>query len=152
MTTFKITATAPTSYQLNSLTRFRLSEGGKSGGAFYGWQYFTTEEEAKDYLTNIAENHYENENELKEALADIDNGVLTIDAVTAYIEEEEYFVIGIFAGRSEEYWVGQCGRLCDREYEAQKFDSIEDANETLEEIVKPLAVAEGWDNCDFKII
>ena len=57
-------------------------------------RYFNTEQEAKDYLTKRAEMYFENENDLQEAINDINlYGSLSMDAVTGGIyeidEEEE---------------------------------------------------------------
>jgi hypothetical protein len=88
---YQITAIAPTVYQLNSLGRFHLSNRGKSiGGQYYGWTEFYTLEEAKMYLISIAENYFDDSLELQEEINCInDYGNLTIDGVTAIIEEIE---------------------------------------------------------------
>lgn len=89
-TTFKIKAIAPTSYQLRSLLAFGMQYKALGNGSYVAIsEIFDTEEEAKAYLEKRADMYYENENELNEALSDIECGVLTLDAVTARIEEIE---------------------------------------------------------------
>lgn len=90
-TQFKITATAPTSYQYNSLNRFGMSIKKNCNGSFSCEQVFDTEEEAKAYLVTRAERYYnEFEGQVDDHLQDIEKyGMLTIDAVTARIDDVE---------------------------------------------------------------
>ncbi len=87
----KITATAPTVYQKRSLSFFNLNEVNNGNGSFTGTMNFASEEDAKDYLISRAEMYYdEYEGQVEEHIQDIEKyGVLTIDAVTARIEEIE---------------------------------------------------------------
>lgn len=89
--THKITATAPTVYQKRSLSFFNLNEKANGNGSFTGTMDFNSEEAAKDYLISRAEMYYdEYEGQVDEHIEDIKKyGVLTIDAVTARIEEIE---------------------------------------------------------------
>jgi hypothetical protein len=90
MKNFKITATAPTTYQLQSLRLFGLNVKSYANGSHVGEEVFTTEQEAKDFLIKRAEMYFESENELNEAISDIENyGSLRMDAVCASIEEVE---------------------------------------------------------------
>jgi len=89
-TKFRITATAPTSYQYQSLANFGKPE--KLGnGSFRFQQDFETEEEAKKYLIERAEGYYDdNMTAFEQAEKEInDFGQVTLDAVTGYIEEIE---------------------------------------------------------------
>ena len=95
-TQFKITATAPTIYQLSSLRRFGMTVKEVGNGSFHSEEIFETEEEAKAYLVNRAEMYYDEfEGQVDEHLATIENnGYLEIDAVTAsidHVEEEEAY-------------------------------------------------------------
>lgn len=89
-----IKATAPTSYQLNSLTAFGMGYKKNMCGSFSASMQFDSEEEAKQYLRNRAEK-YNNEDpcgteeRLNNMYSDIEHGALTLDAVTAYVEEGE---------------------------------------------------------------
>jgi hypothetical protein len=90
MTNFKITATAPTTYQLQSLRLFGLNVKSYANGSHFGEEFFNTEEEAKAFLIKRAEMYFESENELNEAISDIENyGSLRLDAVCGNIEEVE---------------------------------------------------------------
>jgi len=88
---FKVTATAPTSYQYSSLTKFNLDKKEKENGngSITGMRMFDTLLEAKQYLIDRAKNYYdEYEGQVDEHVEDIENyDCLTIDAVTARIEE-----------------------------------------------------------------
>ena len=90
-TKFKISATAPTAYQYNSLSRFGMKIKKNGNGSFSSEQLFDSEEEAKDYLVERAERYYgEYEGQVDEHLQEIKKyGMLTIDAVTARIDEVE---------------------------------------------------------------
>jgi hypothetical protein len=86
---YTITAIAPTSYQFSSMLSFGMPYI-NSYGRFIASMEFDTEEEAKQYLRKRAEMYYEDEQELNDALYDINNyGHLTLDAVTASIEINE---------------------------------------------------------------
>lgn len=83
-----ITATAPTSYQLNSLRAFNLNGTGMTRTMEFG-----SEEEAKDYLKTRADKYNDedpcgSEERLEEMYSDIESGSLRLDAVSAYIEEQ----------------------------------------------------------------
>jgi hypothetical protein len=93
-TKIRITATAPTAYQLQSLRHFGM-EVTKNGNGSTAHQDFDTEEEAKKYLLTRAEMYFDgnsdnDEQDLIEAFDSIEkHGVLTLDAATAGIEEIE---------------------------------------------------------------
>lgn len=89
-----ITATAPTSYQLNSLSAFGMGFKANRNGSYSASKEFDSEEQAKKYLTKRAEKYNDedpegSEDRLNDMLADIQHGVLTLDAVTAYVEALE---------------------------------------------------------------
>jgi hypothetical protein len=89
-----IKATAPTSYQLNSLSSFGMGYKKNMGGSFSASMEFDSEEEAKQYLRNRAEKYNDEnpcgtEERLNNMYSDIEHGALTLDAVTAYVEEVE---------------------------------------------------------------
>lgn len=94
--TYKITATAPTSYQYNSLSQFGMIIKKNCNGSFSSEQVFNSEEEAKEYLTKRADKYNDedpcgSQERLADMYADIEHGSLTLDAVTAHFEEiEEY--------------------------------------------------------------
>lgn len=84
-----ITATAPTGYQLNSLAAFNLD-----GKGLTRTMEFDSQEEAATYLRNRARQYNDadpcgNDQRLEDMYADIEHGCLTLDAVTARIEEVE---------------------------------------------------------------
>ena len=90
-----IKATAPTSYQYNSLTFFNMGANKTGNGSYWAEKEFDTKEQAQDYLMNCAE-LYNNEDPdgTDERLADMrecikNSNCLRLDAVTAYIEEIE---------------------------------------------------------------
>ena len=91
MTQFKVVATAPTSYQTQSLRAFGMDVKKNGNGSFTSEQVFDSEEEAKEYLSDRAKSYYDEfEGQATEHLEEIQNiGYLTIDAVTARIEEVE---------------------------------------------------------------
>lgn len=82
----RIKATAPTVYQLGSLRAFNLDNQKSAGGAYIGWSDFATKKEARAYLRDRAVLYYEHGSKLREALRDVNRGILTLDAVTAYCE------------------------------------------------------------------
>ena len=88
---YKVIATAPTTYQLNSVRQFGSPITSHRDGSHVFSQSFETEGEAKEYLKERAHLYYnDTEEELNEAIDDIEMyGCLSIDAVTASIEEEE---------------------------------------------------------------
>jgi hypothetical protein len=89
---YKITAIAPTTYQLNSLRAFGIPYKALGNGAYRAVEEFDSEKQAKEYLEGRArqynDEHNESEEQLNEMLSDIELGALTLDAVTAHIEEE----------------------------------------------------------------
>ena len=91
--TFKITATAPTTFQLQSLRAFGIGADKNGNGSFSGEKEFETVDEAKEFLKNRASMYNDGDPEgTEEHLADmcdsIDRyGSLTLDAVSAHIEE-----------------------------------------------------------------
>lgn len=91
MTQFKVSATAPTVYQIQSLRHFGMDVKKHGNGSFSSEQVFDTEEEAKAYLVERAEKYYDEfEGQVDEHLEGIEKyGMLTIDAVTARIDEVE---------------------------------------------------------------
>lgn len=86
-----ITAKAATGYQLNSLGFLNMDGKQYPDGSYRAWKEFKTRREAGDYLRTRAKIYNDKtgqgEKELREMLADIRKGYLTMDAVTAYIEE-----------------------------------------------------------------
>ena len=79
-----IKVVAPTVYQLKSLNEFRLSNTKKLGnGRTIAWQDFDTNEEAKNYLKNIAEEYYWDEPAQLERNCESDFSIVTLDACTA---------------------------------------------------------------------
>jgi hypothetical protein len=133
---FKITATAPTSYQYSSLTKFNLDKKENANGSITGQRIFDTKEEAKQYLIDRAKRYYdEYEGQVDEHLEDIENyDCLTIDAVTARIEEELIpsgkFALAFDAGHKGTRYIDQfdekhgTGDVCN----AMEFDSEEEAH------------------------
>lgn len=89
---FKIIATAPTHYQLNSLKQFGLPLDVNGIGRYTCTKLFDTEQEAKDYLIERANLYYdEYEGQVDSHIDNINQyGILEIDAVTAYIHEMDY--------------------------------------------------------------
>ena len=92
MKPYIINATAPTVYQLNSLIAFGMGWKKHLDGSFSASKEFQNENEAKNYLRNRADQYNgedPNGNEIR--LADmyycIEKGHLTLDAVTAHIED-----------------------------------------------------------------
>lgn len=85
---FRISATAPTGYQLNSLAAFGMPYKKHGNGSFTASQDFNSEDEAKAYLIHRAEMYHEDEAELQKAIQQIENyGSLQLDAVSASIDE-----------------------------------------------------------------
>lgn len=87
----RITATAPTVYQLKSLSAFGIKTKNHLDGSFSIEQEFESEEAAKNFLkerANIwAQSHSTTEDELEEMIDLINTyGSLTLDAVTASVE------------------------------------------------------------------
>ena len=91
----RITATAPTAYQLQSLRHFGMEIKKHPHGSYFSTQDFDTEKEAKEYLKTRAEMYFDGNSDndevnLIEALDSIEkHGVLTLDAVTSGMEEVE---------------------------------------------------------------
>ena len=94
-TKIRISATAPTTYQLQSLRHFGMEVKKNGNGSYTAHQDFDTEDEAKEYLKSRAQMYFDgnsdnDEANLIEAFDSIENyGVLTLDAVTGRIEEIE---------------------------------------------------------------
>jgi hypothetical protein len=94
-TVIRITAIAPTAYQLQSLRHFGMEIKKHLHGSYFSTQDFDTEKEAKEYLKTRAEMYFDgcydnDEVNLIEALDSIEkHGVLTLDAVTSGMEEVE---------------------------------------------------------------
>ena len=90
---YKITATAPTTYQFNSLRAFNLDTKKNGNGSHTGELTFESKEVAEQYLIKRADIYNDQDPEgTKERLAEMYNdikhyGRLTLDAVTARIEE-----------------------------------------------------------------
>ena len=132
---FKVTATAPTSYQYSSLTKFNLDKKENANGSITGERIFDTKEEAKQYLIDRAKRYYdEYEGQVDEHLEDIENyGMLTIDAATARIEEIEVpsgkFILAYDSGhRGTRYISGYDTKDgCALPETAMEFDSEEEA-------------------------
>lgn len=90
MTTFRITAIAPTTYQLSSVRLFGSEVKSLYNGKHIFQKDFDSEEEAKSYLISRAEYYYETEEQLNEAVEGINKyGSLQLDAVNGSIEEVE---------------------------------------------------------------
>ncbi len=86
-----ITATAPTVYQLKSLSGFGIKTNQHMNGSFTFVQEFINKLDAEKYLLKRAyiysNVHDTTEDELNEMINTItNNGSLTLDAVTAHIE------------------------------------------------------------------
>lgn len=94
-TVIRITATAPTSYQLQSLRHFGMEIKKHLHGSYFSTQDFDTEKEAKEYLKTRAELYFDgnSDNDEVNLIDELDSiekhGVLTLDAVTAGMEEVE---------------------------------------------------------------
>jgi hypothetical protein len=90
----KITATAPTSYQLRSLHSFGLRVNGHPGGYFTINEQFDSLEDAMEHLRGQAYKYNEEDPEgsderLKEMYDSIEAGYLELDAVMAHIVSVE---------------------------------------------------------------
>lgn len=99
MAQFKVTATAPTHYQLASLKSFGMAVKKLDYGSYHSEQKFDSEEEAKAYLTKRAKIFYKDfEDQNVKQIANIEtNGFLTFDGVTAHIKEVEDFGDELFS-------------------------------------------------------
>jgi hypothetical protein len=89
-----IKATAATAYQVSSLSAFNIGAKKNGNGSFSGHKEFDSEEAAKEYLKSSADKYNDEDPEgtderLADMYADIEHGQLTLDAVTAHIEEVE---------------------------------------------------------------
>jgi len=81
-----INATAPTVYQLNSLSAFGMGNKKNGNGSYSASMEFQTMKEAKEYLVSRANNYFECPKELREAKREIRlYGCLQLDAVQATI-------------------------------------------------------------------
>jgi len=94
-TIFRIYAKVPTAYQYQSISNFGMPIKKHGNGSFTAQQDFDTEDDAKKYLIERAENYFDgnsdnDEKDLIESLDDIEKcGRLNLDACTASIEEVE---------------------------------------------------------------
>ena len=91
---YQVKATAPTTYQLQSVRLFGSPiKSNMDGSHTFKSEIFDTEQEAKDYLIERAEMYFENDDELQEAINDINEySSLSMDAATGgvyEVEEEE---------------------------------------------------------------
>ena len=89
-TNYRIIATAPTVYQLSSIRAFGLPVVKQPNGSFIAEMGFASKDEAIDYLKERAW-EYNNQDgageaALNEMYEEIENGALSLDAVTATIE------------------------------------------------------------------
>ena len=92
MKKFKVSAEAPTTYQLRSVRAFGSPIKSHMDGTHTFEQIFDSEKEAKEYLIKRAEIFHEQstEEELQEAISDINKyGSVRFDAVSGGIEEIE---------------------------------------------------------------
>jgi len=91
--TVKITATAPTIYQLNSLSAFNIGTTKNGNGSYSGSETFGTIKEARQYLKDKAVDYYEGDK--RQIQRNLGKNSLTIDAVTAHIEKpcRDYMII-----------------------------------------------------------
>ena len=93
MRTYTINATAPTTYQLQSLRAFGIGADKNGNGSYTGQKDFETEVEAKEYLKSRAAMYNDEDPEgTEERLAGMYDsieqfGSLTLDAVTAHIQQ-----------------------------------------------------------------
>lgn len=91
--TYTIKATAPTAYQLSSLAAFNIGTNKNGNGSYSGEQTFETKEAAEQYLITRVDIYNDQDPEgTEKKLAEMynnikQNGFLTLDAVTARIEE-----------------------------------------------------------------
>lgn len=86
-----ITAVAPTVYQISSLKEFGMGLNKHLDGSYSASMEFNNEDEARKYLTLRAEKYNSEDpcgtdERLNNMYKDIKHGVLSLDAVTAYIE------------------------------------------------------------------
>lgn len=85
----KIIASAPTTYQLTELNYFNLNKIESELSGIHAEKEFSSTEKAKEHLRTIAEEYFETEKECNSAFSQIENyGTLTLDAITATIEEK----------------------------------------------------------------
>ena len=91
---YQVKATAPTSYQLQSVRLFGSPiKSNMDGSHTFKSEFFDTEQEAKEYLIERAEMYFENDDQLQEAIDEINEyGSLDMDAASGgvyEVEEEE---------------------------------------------------------------
>jgi len=88
---YQVKATAPTSYQLQSVRLFGSPiKSNIDGSHTFKSELFDTEEEAKDYLIERAELFFENDDQLQEAIDEINEyGSLSMDAASGEVYEVE---------------------------------------------------------------
>lgn len=120
---YQVKAEAPTTYQLQSVSLFGSPIVSHMDGSHtFTSELFDTEQEAKDYLIKRAEMYFENEDELQEAIDDINQyGSLSMDAASGgvyEVDEEEYFAV---YDKEDTYEDGECLESFDTEEEARDF-------------------------------
>lgn len=88
---YQVKSTVPTTYQLQSVRLFGSPiKSNMDGSHTFRSELFDTEQEAKDYLIKRAEMYFENDDELQEAISDINQyGSLSMDAASGGIYEVE---------------------------------------------------------------
>lgn len=85
-----IIAKAPTAYQLKSLSLFGMNINKMLDGSHYSEQSFENEKKAKEFLAERAKIYSNKTGENLDRMEDeISKGYLTLDAVTAWIEQIE---------------------------------------------------------------
>ncbi len=120
---YQVKATAPTVYQLQSVSLFGSPIKSNMEAITFKSEIFDTEQEAKEYLIKRAEMYFDSdEKELNEAINDINKyGSLRMDAASGGIyevEEEEYFVV---YDKEDIYDDDECLCSFDTEEEARDF-------------------------------
>ena len=86
---YQVISKISTHHTLGHLYNFGLNVKAHGNGAYTGTLHFETEEEAKEHLRSRADVLAEDEDDLKDKYADIENGYLRHDAATANIEQVE---------------------------------------------------------------
>lgn len=120
---YQVKATAPTSYQLQSVRLFGSPiKSNMDGSHTFKSEIFDTEQEAKDYLIQRAEMYFENEDDLQEAIDEINEyGSLSMDAASGgvyEVEDNEYFAV---YDKEDTYSNDECLCSFDTEEEARDF-------------------------------
>jgi hypothetical protein len=112
---YKVIATAPTTYQLNSVRQFGSPIISRMDGSHVFSKSFETKEQAKEYLQQRALLYYDTEEEINEAMESIEKyGSLRIDAATASIEEE-YKECSACHGKGSGYFSCCSGEIVDED-------------------------------------